>query len=47
MKDVIVGARVPKRLKEKMDQAVEKGLFINISDLVRNAIREKMRGEVT
>jgi len=49
MQDEIVGARIPKQLKEKMEQAIQKGLYINISDFVRNAIREKLKeeGEVT
>jgi Arc/MetJ-type ribon-helix-helix transcriptional regulator len=44
-----VNVRVPKPLKEKMDQAVEKGLYTNRSDFVRNTIREKLKeeGEVT
>ena len=37
-----VSVRVPKRLKEKIDQAVQKGLYTNRSDFVRNAIREKL-----
>jgi len=47
MHDVLVSARIPKRLKDKIDQAVEKGLYNNRSDFVRNAIREKLKEEVT
>ena len=46
MNDVPIAARVPKQLKEKMEKAIEKGHYINVSDLVRNALREKLRGEV-
>jgi len=38
----IVNVRVPKHMKEKIDQAVQKGLYNNRSDFVRNAIREKL-----
>jgi Arc/MetJ-type ribon-helix-helix transcriptional regulator len=43
METVIVGTRVPKSLKEKMDQLVEKGLYINISDLLRDVLRQKFK----
>ena len=49
MQNEIVGVRMPKQLRKKIDQAVEKGLYTNRSDFVRNAIREKLteKGEVT
>ena len=45
MQNKAIGVRMPKRMKEKIDQAVEKGLYNNRSDFVRNAIREKLKEE--
>ena len=49
MQNTSVSVRMPKRLKEKIDRAVEKGLYTNRSDFVRNAIRGKLteKGEAT
>ena len=49
MKNKAVAVRMPKGLTEKIDQAVEKGLYTNRSDFIRNAIREKLteKGEAT
>lgn len=47
MNDVPIATRVPKQLKEKIEKAIEKGHYVNVSDLVRSAIREKLKGEVT
>lgn len=46
METVIVGTRIPKSLKEKMNQLVEKGLYINISDLLRDVLRQKFKEDL-
>ena len=49
MQNKAVAVRMSKRLKEKIDQAVEKGLYNNRSDFIRNVLREKLtkEGEAT
>jgi len=42
MENVRIGVRIPKQLKKAMEQLVKKGLYINESDLVREALREKV-----
>jgi len=37
-KDVVIHVRLPKGLVEKIDQLVEKGLFMSRSEVVRFAI---------
>ena len=40
--NVVVNARIPKEMKETIRKIVEKGLYVNESDLIREAIREKL-----
>ena len=40
-----VGARVPHNLRKLLDNAVARDNHLNISDWVRDAIREKLRRE--
>lgn len=49
MKNKAVAVRMSKRLTEKIDQAVQKGLYNNRSDFIRNVLREKLieKGEAT
>jgi len=42
MNDIGIHVRIPKQLKKAMEQLVKKGLYINESDLVREALREKV-----
>jgi Arc/MetJ-type ribon-helix-helix transcriptional regulator len=44
-KDVVhIGIRLPRALKEQLERAVSKeGAYLNVSDFVRGAIREKLR----
>ncbi|MDI6847285.1 MAG: ribbon-helix-helix domain-containing protein [Candidatus Bathyarchaeia archaeon] len=44
-KDVRVSARIPRTLKELMQQFVARNAHINESDLIRDAIREKIQRE--
>jgi len=44
-KDVRISARVPRTLKELMRQFVALDVHINESDLIRDAIREKIQRE--
>ncbi len=48
MEQVIAQVRLPKKLMEEMDLLIEKGLYMNRSDVIRDALRklalEKMVG---
>jgi len=44
-KDVRISARIPRNLKELMQQFVALDAHINESDLIRDAIREKIQRE--
>jgi len=44
-KDVRISARIPHTLKELMQQFVALDTHINESDLIRDAIREKIQRE--
>lgn len=44
-KDVRISARIPKTLKTLMEQFVARDAHINESDLIRDAIREKIQRE--
>ena len=44
-KDVRISARIPRTLKELMQQFVARDAHINESDLIRDAIREKIQRE--
>jgi len=41
--DVGIGARVPRTLKKLMEQFVSRDTHINESDLIRDALREKIQ----
>lgn len=38
-----VNVRVPKFLLEKIDKIVKKGYYSNVSEFIRDAIREKLK----
>ena len=42
---VYAGSKVSPLLKESLEQAIESGNYLNRSDFVRNAIREKLQRE--
>jgi metal-responsive CopG/Arc/MetJ family transcriptional regulator len=42
-KDVIVTTRIPANLQELIDDFIERDTHLNRSDLVRDAIREKVK----
>jgi Arc/MetJ-type ribon-helix-helix transcriptional regulator len=44
-KDVRISARVPRTLKKLMQQFIARDAHINESDLIRDAIREKIKRE--
>lgn len=44
-KDVRISARVPRTLKELMQQFIALDAHINESDLIRDAVREKIQRE--
>lgn len=46
METVVVGTRIPKSLKEKMDEIIKEGLYINISDLLRDILRQRFKEDL-
>jgi len=40
---VYVGSKVPARLRELMEKFIEMDAHLNISDLIRDAVREKIQ----
>jgi Arc/MetJ-type ribon-helix-helix transcriptional regulator len=42
---VNAGAKIPFRTRKILDEAVQKGEYISISDFVRDAIKEKLSRE--
>jgi Arc/MetJ-type ribon-helix-helix transcriptional regulator len=40
-----VGSKVPNTLKHSIERAVEIGSYLNLSDFVRDAIKEKLQRE--
>jgi len=43
--DVIISARIPRTLKKLIDIYVAKDAHLNESDLIRDAVREKIQRE--
>lgn len=43
-KTELVTIRVPSEMKSGMSKIVDKGMYTTISELIRDAIREKMSG---
>lgn len=43
--ELIIAARVPKKLKELIQKFLERDTHMNESDLIRDAIREKIKRE--
>ena len=39
---VLIAIRIPKEIREEIKKAVSKGSYLNQSDLIREAIREKL-----
>jgi len=39
---VLIAIRIPKEIIEDIKKAVSEGLYLNQSDLIREAIREKL-----
>lgn len=42
---VYVGSKIPKLLRSSMENAVEGGNYLNLSDFIRSAIKEKVLRE--
>ncbi len=42
-RDVFVSVRVPRELRRVLQQFVESGPYMNESDFIREAVREKIR----
>jgi len=42
---IYVGSKVPSTLKESLSIAVNSGHYLNISDFIRDAIKEKLQRE--
>ena len=40
--EVFIGVRVPIEIKQAIKEAISKGYYLNQSDLIREAIREKL-----
>ena len=38
---VFIGVNVPRTIKERVDDAVRRGLYVNQSEAIRAALREK------
>jgi len=39
------GTKLPSSLYEKMEKEVESGDYMNVSDFIRQAVREKIKGD--
>jgi Arc/MetJ-type ribon-helix-helix transcriptional regulator len=42
---IYVGSKIPQILKNAINKAVEKGNYLNSSDFIRDAIKEKLQRE--
>lgn len=40
---VVIGVRIPIKLKEMLEEYIRKDTHINVSDFLRTAIREKLQ----
>ena len=45
VKNTVLGFRLPPKLKEDIEDLVDKGMFTNASDFTREAVREKLKRE--
>jgi metal-responsive CopG/Arc/MetJ family transcriptional regulator len=41
---VYVGSKIPRILRDGIDKAIERGDYLNRSDFVRDAVKEKLEG---
>jgi Arc/MetJ-type ribon-helix-helix transcriptional regulator len=42
---IYVGSKIPRLLKDAINKAIEKGYYLNHSDFIRDAIKEKLQRE--
>jgi Arc/MetJ-type ribon-helix-helix transcriptional regulator len=42
---IYVGSKIPQMLKNEITKAIERGDYLNHSDFIRDAIKEKLRRE--
>ena len=42
---IYVGSKIPRILKDAISKAIERGDYLNHSDFIRDAIKEKLRRE--
>jgi Arc/MetJ-type ribon-helix-helix transcriptional regulator len=42
---VYVGSKIPQILRDGIDKAIEKGNYLNCSDFIRDAVKEKLHRE--
>lgn len=40
-----IGSKVPKNLRSVLDKAIEEGVYLNLSEFVRQAVKEKLLKE--
>ena len=45
MEKSVIGTLIPKQMVEQIDSAVKSGKYVNKSDFLRQAIREKLENE--
>jgi Arc/MetJ-type ribon-helix-helix transcriptional regulator len=42
---IYVGSKIPRLLKDAINKAIETGYYLNHSDFIRDAIKEKLQRE--
>jgi Arc/MetJ-type ribon-helix-helix transcriptional regulator len=45
IKGLYIGSKVPNTIRNSIEKAVKTGIYLNISDFVRDAIKEKLARE--
>jgi Arc/MetJ-type ribon-helix-helix transcriptional regulator len=45
IKGLYIGSKVPNTIRSSIEKAVDTGIYLNISDFVRDAIKEKLDRE--
>jgi Arc/MetJ-type ribon-helix-helix transcriptional regulator len=45
IKGLYIGSKVPNTIRNSIEKAVSTGIYLNISDFVRDAIKEKLDRE--
>jgi Arc/MetJ-type ribon-helix-helix transcriptional regulator len=45
IKGLYIGSKVPNTIRNSIEKAVNTGIYLNISDFVRDAIKEKLDRE--